>query len=184
MKGTRLCGKVRGFSAVTLQTSLSLDECHNRLVRAVDAEKLSFSLSGYAGTKPILGKIRGDTFRLQKRISYRNDCRPFFYGRFVPTEGGSLIEGEFRMHPCAKWFMVFWFSFLALLLVVALGNLATGQAALRETTGFIAGVLGMMVFGVLLVKFSWWLCRRHAGIIVAFLKETFGLGAEDERRER
>ena len=102
MKGTRLWGKVCGFSAVTLQTSLSLDECHNRLARAVDVEKLSFSLSGYAGTKPVLGKIRGDSFRLQKRISYRNDCRPFFYGRFVPSEGGTLIEGKFRMQPCAE----------------------------------------------------------------------------------
>ncbi len=29
MEGARLWGKVCGFSPVTLQTSLSLDECHD-----------------------------------------------------------------------------------------------------------------------------------------------------------
>ncbi len=87
------------------------------------------------------------------------------------------------MHPFAKCFMVFWFSFLSLLLVIALGNIATGQAGLRDSIGFISAVLCMMVFGVVLVKFSWWLCRRHERIIVAFLKETFGFGGKNERRD-
>jgi hypothetical protein len=49
-----------------LHTRFSITECRARLEAAVDAEKLGFSLSGYAGSREIIGKIQATSFRLQK----------------------------------------------------------------------------------------------------------------------
>src|SRR5438034_1151738 len=100
-----LCGRI----SMILRTRIPIDECKTRLASAVDAERLAFAASGYAGSKPMLGKFRDATFRLQKRRCYRNSFAPFFFGRFVVSAGGTVIEGDFRMHPFVRVFMIFWF---------------------------------------------------------------------------
>jgi hypothetical protein len=143
---------------MTLHTSLSIDECRARLASAIDAEKWSFSLCGYLGSKPILGKIYGNEFRLQKRIFYKNGFRSFFYGRLVPSENGALIEGEFRMHPFARWLMIYWFLFLSVFFMIVVGillfSIVMGRADVRDNIVLVLFPLGMMVFGIFLLKFS------------------------------
>ncbi|TMQ54627.1 MAG: hypothetical protein E6K74_05470 [Candidatus Eisenbacteria bacterium] len=97
---------------MTLRTEIPIEECRARLAAGVDVERLAFSWSGHAGSKPILGKFSETGFRLQKRRYYRNEFAPFFYGRFVSAYRGTVIEGEFRMHPFVRAFIVIWFSFL------------------------------------------------------------------------
>ena len=159
-------------SQITLHTRLSLAECQSRLAAAVDIQKLAFTRSGYAGSKDILAKINGATFRLQKRRNYRNGFAPFLYGRLVATENGTRIEGKFRMHPAARAFMVFWFGFLALMAIAVLLLPAHGQP---ETARFsvLQVTAGLAAFGVALVKFGGWLGRNEREALVDFLKRTF-----------
>jgi len=158
--------------AIRLRTPLPIEECTARLASGVDVERLAFSWSGHAGSRPILGKFSENGFRLQKRRYYRNEFAPFFYGRFVSADPGTLIDGEFRMHPFTRAFMTFWFSFLALYLAVVLIQLAMGRPGIQEDRGLLlAFPFGMMAFGVALVKFGRWLGREERAI-VAFLKTT------------
>jgi hypothetical protein len=161
------------WMAMKLHTSLSINECLSRLAFAIDAEKRSLSWSGYKGSRPILGKIYGDQFRLRKRIYYRNDLQPFFYGQFVPSENGTLIDGNFRMHPFTKWFMIYWFAFLAFFLVVdALAPLIFGPANVNDSIVIALFSLVMMCFGIFIMVFSTWLCRGHKKVIVDLLMQS------------
>lgn len=157
---------------MTLHTRIPIEECEARLASSVDAERLGFSWSGYAGSRPILGKLRDSSFRLQKRRYYRNSFAPFFFGRFVASDDGTLIEGEFRMHPFVRVFMIVWFSLLGVPSVIMLISVFAGQADIQD--GPLALVLpaGMVAFGVALVKFGRWLGRSEETAIVAFLKST------------
>ena len=159
-----------------LHTSLSIDECRSRLASAIDEERWSFSLSGYLGSKSILGNINGDEFRLQKRIFYRNNLRPFFFGKFVNYESGTLIEGEFKMPSIVRWLMIYGFSFLVFFLIISIAiilvSLAMGRSDVRDNIVFVVFPLGMMAFGIFLVKFSRWLCRGDENAIIAFLKDA------------
>ena len=140
-----------------LRTQIPIEECKARLAAGVDVERLAFSWSGHAGSRPILGKFSESGFRLQKRRYYRNEFAPFFYGRFVSADRGTLIEGEFRMHPFARAFMILWFSFLALFFAVVLVQLAMGRPGVQEDRGLLLVVpLCMMAFGVALVRFGPW----------------------------
>jgi len=158
-----------------------MEECKARLAAGVDAERFAFSWSGYAGTKPILGKLRDENFRLQKRRYYHNGFAPHFYGQFVASGRETLIEGEFRMHPGARIYMTLWFSFLAFVTIAMLVSEISRRGGFK---GDWASVLlipaGLAVFGVALIKFGQWLGRGEERAIVAFLKSM--LEAEDARR--
>jgi len=139
----------------------------------MDAERLAFSWSGYAGKKEILGRIREASFRLQKRRYYRNSFAPFFYGQFAPADSGTLITGEFRMHPFVRVFMAFWFSFLAVFVITALVLPSRGQQESAGGRAFILLIAGAFaVFGVGLMKFGQWLGNSKQNAIAAFLKKT------------
>ena len=159
---------------MTLRTRIPIEECKARLASSVDAERLGFSWSGYAGSRPILGRLRDTSFRLQKRRYYRNSFAPFFFGRFVASDGGTLIEGEFRMHPFVKVFMIVWFSFLGVFSVTIVLTVAFAKPADVQGSSVLGLMIpaGMAAFGVALVKFGRWLGRSEETAIVAFLTST------------
>jgi hypothetical protein len=158
---------------MTWRTKISIEACKARLSSGVDVEKIGFSWSGYAGSKPIIGKFWNNHFRLQHRRYYRNSFAPFFYGHFLVSDGGTLVEGEFRMHVFARVFMIVWFSFLGLFSVIALVNSITGHRPARDTLVLSLVVpAGMAAFGIGMVKFSQWLARGEKQAIIVFLENT------------
>jgi hypothetical protein len=158
---------------MTLRTQFPIDVCRTRLASAVDPERWAFTRSGYAGAKPILGKLLDTTFRLQVRRGYRNSFAPFFFGRFVASASGTIVEGDFRMHPFVKGFMFFWFSFLAVFAAIALVLPSRGQPeAPWGRAALLIGAAVMGAFGVGLVKFGGLLGHGEEEAIVAFLKST------------
>jgi hypothetical protein len=163
---------------MTLRTRFSISECRSRLESAVDAGGFAFSLSGYAGSKEILGKIHERNFRLQKRRSYQNSFAPFFYGKFTPSDGGTLIKGEFRLHPFVRAFMAFWFSFLTIFVIAALFLPSGGQPEAAGGRIFMLLTAGLLaVFGIGLVKLGQWLGDSERQTITIFLKRM--LEADD-----
>jgi hypothetical protein len=156
-----------------LRTHIAIDECRARLASAVDPVRWGFSLSGYAGAKPILGKLRDTTFRLQMRPCYRNSFAPLFFGHFVASAEGTVVEGDFRMHPFVRVFMIFWFSFLVVFAAIALVVPSRDQPeAPWGRAALLIVAAGMGAFGVGLVKFGGWLGRTEKEVIVGFLKST------------
>jgi hypothetical protein len=156
---------------VILDTSLPIDLCKDRLAHNIDAEKIGLSFSGYAGSRPILGRIDENNFRLQKRRCYRNPSAPFFFGRFVASAKGTRIEGSFQMHRFVKIFMGIWLSMLGMLSAANLISVIDGWAVFR--TSMFAVPFGMAVFGLALVKVGQLLGRKEEAAIVKFLRDIF-----------
>jgi hypothetical protein len=136
--------------AVRLETRLTIEQCKDRLASSIDPERFAL-WTGYAGSRPILGRIDDTSFRLQKRRSYSNSFAPFFFGQFVTFEKGARIEGSFRMHRLAKVFTAFWFSFLGISSVTTLISVIAGRNKFQAA---MLVPVGMMVFGAALIKFG------------------------------
>ena len=157
-----------------LHTSLSVAQCQARLASSTDAVRLAISWSGYAGSKEILGKIRGTGFRLQKRRNYRNSFAPLFYGQFIGTDDGTTIEGEFRMHRFTRVFIVCWFSFIGLFDIAVLALISRGEpGALAGGTLLLLSSGVLAAFGVGLLKFGQRLAHGEQQVILSFLRSTF-----------
>jgi hypothetical protein len=161
---------------VALHSDISISECLNRISNAIDTPRWTvFSLSGYQGSRPVLGKIEGDRIRLEKRRYYRNSFAPYFYATLSEQEHGTRIEGHFDSPPLVKVFMRIWFVF-----VVAIGIpifiLSLKDIFLKTDTGSgdpIVGVLVppvLIVFGILLPKIGRWFARSEEGFILNFLQ--------------
>jgi hypothetical protein len=155
---------------VRLFSMLLVDECKARLSKNVDLERFSLLPGGYAGSRDILGSMRDNTFRLQHRRYYHNSFAPYFYGRFVASDGGTLIEGDFKMHLSAKIAFTVWvlvFSAMAVLLLSSFLEGATSALPISLVCGALA------VAAIANVKFGKWLSRREQPAIIGFLKVTF-----------
>jgi hypothetical protein len=159
-------------NTIVLRTELSAEECLRRLGEATDVGKRTiFSFSGYRGSKPVLARFDGDRFKLWKRIYYRNDFRPYFYGTLVPQERGCRIEGYFDVDRWIKIFMWFWLGFVAFtsipVFIVSASRPMRGDA----WVGVIVP-LGLVLFGIFLPKFGRWMARGQEAFLKEFLETT------------
>jgi len=159
-----------------LYTGISTDECRRRLTSAINREGVLGFLIDSGGSKPMLGKIRGDSFRIQKRILYRNSFRPCLFGRFVPCNSGTLIEAHFGIHPSAKASMISYYSFLAIWMCLLFGSVAMGRTSIKDLFGkdvlFFLIPIGMLLFGFVCMKLGKWLGRGDTRVIATFLTRT------------
>jgi len=89
---------------IILRTDFSVDESLRRIAELADpAQRTLFSLSGYKGSKPLLVKIDGHNVKLWKRIHYRNDFRPSFFGKLLQEPNGKTrLEGHFGLDSSVK----------------------------------------------------------------------------------
>lgn len=169
---------------VTLRTDLSLEECRRRIIESVDPERWTlFSLSGYKGSKPIIGGFEGDSFCLHKRRYYRNDFAPRFYGELLPQSRGTRIKGYFDARRDAKLFIRMWVA-----LVILMGTplfLESVRAAFLKTRTIEGNLwmgllvpLALVLFGIVLPRFGLWLGRGDETSIVALLETTLAATTE------
>jgi hypothetical protein len=164
-------------NTIVLRTDLSAEECLRRLGEATDPGKRTiFSLSGYKGSKPVLATFDGNRFKLWKRLYYKNDFRPYFFGTFVPQDRGVRIEGHFDVDRWMKLFMWFWLAF------VVLSGLPVFIATMSQPIrgGWIGLVvpLGLILFGVFLPKFGRWIARGQETFLKEFVETTLAATLE------
>jgi hypothetical protein len=161
-----------------LRTKLSVAECRSRLGSATDLGGMSLSWDA-AGPAAVVGEFRGQVFRLHTRKYYQNAFAPFLYGQLSAIEGGTTMEGNFRMHPFARLFMLFWFALLVIfavapLIVPAARNMASGL----NRNWYYAGLGVLAMLGVAFFVFGKFLGNGDQETIHNFLKTT--LEANDE----
>jgi hypothetical protein len=165
-------------AAVVLHSSLPPYVVADTLRRSIDEERITlFSLSGYKGSRPVLGKVDESTFRLQKRRYYHNSFAPIFYGRFEPETGGTRIEGYFDMAQWVKYFMWFWLAMVILIggqiFLASLKDIVTGSHYIHgdKRIGILIPPF-MILFGVLLPKVGELLARGEKTFILEHLQQT------------
>jgi hypothetical protein len=157
-------------NTIFLRTDLSPEECLRRLGEATDVgERTIFSFTGYRGSKPVLAKFDGNRFKLWKRIYYRNDFRPYFYGTLVPQERGSRIEGYFDVDRWVKIFMWVWLTFVIISSIPAFLMSVSHPIRGGDWIGIIVP-MGLILFGIFLPQFGRWIGRGQE----IFLKEFLG----------
>lgn len=85
-------------------SELSPEECERRLRNSIDPEESTiFSLSGYRGSKPFVGEVHANTFRVIKRIYGKPPTfPPVLTGAFQPKGNGTQVKGSFDLEWTSK----------------------------------------------------------------------------------
>jgi hypothetical protein len=97
---------------IVLHSDFSPAACLAKLGAEIDADQLTlFSLSGYRGNRPILGRIVENEFRLHKRRYWHNAFGPVLFGRILPGPSGALIEDYWSMWKVALVYRKIWLGF-------------------------------------------------------------------------
>jgi hypothetical protein len=154
------------------------------LRQTIDEERITlFSLSGYKGKRPLLGKVGDHTFRLQKRRYYKNSFAPFCYGEFEPEAGGTRIEAHFDMSRWVRYFMQFWMAVVILLggavFVSTMEDILRGGHYIHGQTWMgILVPLAMVLFGVLLPRIGRLLGRGEERFMLEYLQQTLAARVE------
>jgi hypothetical protein len=155
-----------------LRTKLSMTDCQARLRSGTESPGMALSWDVQAPSA-VLGDFRGTAFRLHTGKYYSNSFAPFFYGILNAAEGGTTIEGVFRMNPYVRVFLAFWFSFLLLFGLGAVIVPAPAHPALGVSRGWLYAALGLLaIMGVGLVQLGKWLGRNDEKLIHSFLIQT------------
>ena len=155
-----------------LRTKLSMTDCQTRLRSATDMPGMALSWDAQ-GSGAVVGEFRGGAFRLHTGKYYSNSFAPFFYGVLTEADGGTNIEGGFRMNPFIRLFLAFWLSFLLLFGVGAIMVPAPAHPALGFGRGWLYAVLGALaIMGVGMVQLGKWLGRTDEQMIHSFLVKT------------
>ena len=160
-----------------LYSALSSSDCAARLSNAIDRDGVIWW--SFGGSHPVAGRVQGPSFRIRKRISYRNSFQTFLTGSFQPQGAGTLIQGEFAMQGFTRAFIPLWFILGTIFFIVSLVSMLLGSSP-RDVGPWIIVPPLMLVVGVVLVRFGRHLARDEARFLTDFLQEV--LSANDNTR--
>lgn len=88
---------------------------------------------------PFIGKLEGNTFNLQRDITYRNSFLPRIQGSIAPAAVGTTVVVSMSLHPLVILFMVLWLAGVGRVALGLLSSDGFGQA-LPSVAMFVLGV--------------------------------------------
>jgi hypothetical protein len=153
---------------LVLHSALDPDECERRLREAIDIERPTvFSLLGYRGSEPFLGKIKGRQIRILQRTYGRNAFPPVFSGEFQAQGPGTRITGTLDLELTSKIALCCLGAFGLLVLIPIVIYSRRSHPVLSVLFGCVFGSL--MLFSPRIVRGSG--LDQEKGI-ANFLRET------------
>jgi hypothetical protein len=158
-----------------LFSSLSPSDCAAQLSNAVDRER-PFPFS-FAGSHAVAGSVDGPSFRIRKRINYRNSFRMLLTGSMQPHGTGTVIQGEFAMPRFTRAFLPIWFVGVTVLgaigFEIALITLFSGTSAEHHNAWVGLIVPSLMFFiGIAIVRMGKESARDEERFLTEFLREV------------
>ena len=158
-----------GSAPVEFESAFDLAESVDRLRAAT--KRSSFSVLGHEAA---VGTVKEARVSLQRVIPMvGNSFKPVFVGRFEEAGGKVVLRGAFGVRTTVKIFMAVWFGVLTF---GAAGFLASTIHGDSPTAWMgLCVLLGMIVFGLALIKTGQWFSRNDP----AWLSQVIGsaLGA-------
>jgi hypothetical protein len=156
---------------VDLASPLQREECVRRLSEQVEQGW------GFSSARPVIGRVDDSSFRLCKRIDYRNSFQTLLRGTFVEESRRTVLLCRFGPHPTVRVFMIVWLTFTGLM---AIASVAGTMAALRHGWLWNSGDQWMPIvmpplmfcFGIALFIFGRFIARNEQDFLVRFLAET------------
>lgn len=150
---------------VEFESAYGLTESVDRL-KALTRRSVFSSMT----TEEAVGTVKESHVSLQRVIPmFRNSFKPVFTGRFVERDGRVLLVGRFTMHWFVKIFIGIWFGILSIIGVLSM------IATIRKAQNFkdvLLMCLGMMAFGVALVRVGQWLSRGDPAWLSIVIKHA------------
>jgi hypothetical protein len=152
-----------GNVPVEIPSAFSLQDSVDRLSKATKRSILSALFR-----QAVVGRVTASEVRFRRVIPLvGNAFKPFFVGRFQESDGHVVLRGTFTMSLFAKVFMSVWLGLALFELVLDCLDIfwASGARTLRSIeilpAAYILPVIGagFLLFGILLVRFGWWLSR-------------------------
>ena len=114
---------------IVLHSDFPPETCKARLAHEIDVDQRTlFSLSGYKGNGPILGRIHGNEFRLHKRHRGHNAWGPVLFGRIMNDGHGARVEAYWGTWKWPRIYIRIWLGF-----AIAIGT-PIFLVSLREAT--------------------------------------------------
>jgi len=165
------------MSGLRLHTDLPLFDCAHRLRGVVDEPRWAlFSLSGYAGSRAVIGTVDTNAVCLQRRRRFGHPWEALYlYARLVPDQSGTRIEGRFRHRPSYAICMGVWTAFA---IVVGSILLVSSVMELVTPTGRVSGNPWVTVAIPLIfwLYAAWYFLRgrREQRLLTAFVSKTVG----------
>jgi hypothetical protein len=161
---------------IILRMNFGVEECLRRLCGATDPPRWTpFSLSGYAGSKPLLAKIDGQKVKIWKRIYYRNNFRTYFFGRIIPEGKAARMEGHFAMQSFVKFFV---WLFVGLIAVATISRLIASRhdiGASPQNWLIFVVPWSLVPLAFLVAK---WIGGREEQFVLDSLQEALGARVE------
>ncbi len=179
-----LLGTASEPGCLDLYSPLPPEECVKRLKECIDQERFpSFSFTSLFGKNAIAGYVDSTSFRLRKRIAYRNSFQTFLKGIMKPEGTGTIIQGVFAPHGFTMAFMLVWFGGVAviggLVFVSSLFMLMVDPHSPKNPALGVIVPPAMLAFGFALVRFGRYLARDEAKFLAGAVRHI--LEAEDRK---
>jgi hypothetical protein len=171
---------------IILHSDYSPDSCMAKLSEQIDTDKRNlFSLSGYKGSKPVVGRIAGNEFRLHKRRYWHNSFGPVLFRRATSHGRGSLVEGYWDMTRWTRMFTRVWIIFAIVMgTPILFDSLKCLERAGCKVHGdWWVGVVvppALVLWGLLLPRLGAVLSFHERKHIVQLLEQTLGAGPTGE----
>ena len=97
-----------GRRPITFHSRLTVNQCTGDLLAAMEKDPWYIFPALYS-SRPVMGTLTKNGFRIRKPRRNLPQFAPFFYGTLREDATGTLIEGHFGMNPVTKVFTIFWF---------------------------------------------------------------------------
>ena len=164
-----------------LHTNVDAEEVRRRLVDGIDPEEralvFGYKFSGYRGSKPLIGRVEGQQFYLFRRRYWNSQLAPTFFGRFVPQDQGSKIEGYFDVRPRVKTLVqtvtVLGVIVTALPFLLSLTDVFQRSHYMHGSLAFgLLALPAFVLYGLFMPKLGLWLSKNDEKFILEFLRQN------------
>jgi len=174
---------------IVLHTDHSPESCLSKLSGQIDVDRWTlFSLSGYSGNKPMLGRIIGNEFRLHKRRYWRNSFAPVLFGRVALDGVGTLIEAYWSTWRWPRLYFQLWLGLATVIgipiLAGALRDVIHGKSLRQDNLwlGFVVPI-ALVLTGVLIPRIGAALSFHERKNVAKFLERTVMAGQTPLRNQ-
>lgn len=132
---------------ITYKTKLSKEQTIQKLTDNIEAEQSFFGDQNYTYSKPYIGKIIDNNFKIKRAIndSYYESFSPQIKGEIYSEFDGTKIKVNMKLHSFVLVFMIIWFGGVFIGCIVSIIALFT-----EEFTPFFIIPFGMLICGILL----------------------------------
>jgi hypothetical protein len=126
----------------------------------------------------VIGSVNENSFRLRKRIFYRNSFQASLSGKLIDDNGQTRVHGRVGLHPFVTAFLSVWIGIVLIGCMWMIESLVSGAIPANRWPQAAIPFL-MLVGGVAILKVGQFLSRDEADFLIDFVRRT--LDARDSQ---